>query len=58
VRPALPGRLRRVNVSGLRLGSARIDLRFERVDGAVTLADARVEGDAEVVLDPAGARGP
>jgi len=50
VRPSLPRRLERVEVTGLVLGGARIDLRFERADGHVTLADARVEGDAEVVV--------
>jgi glycogen debranching enzyme len=52
VRPSLPRRLERVEVTGLELGSARIDLRFERAGGHVTLADAHVEGDAEVVTDP------
>ncbi len=51
VRPSLPRWLDRVDVSGLALGSARIDLSFERAPGgAVTLADASVDGDAEVVL--------
>ena len=50
VRPSLPRWLERVEVTGLKLGSARIDLRFERAAGHVTLADARIEGDAEVVL--------
>jgi glycogen debranching enzyme len=56
VRPSLPRWLERVDVTGLRLGDARIDLRFECADGHVTLADARVEGDAEVVLETAGDR--
>jgi glycogen debranching enzyme len=52
VRPSLPRWLDRVDVSGLALGSARIDLSFERAPGgAVTLADASVDGDAEVVLE-------
>jgi hypothetical protein len=51
VRPSLPSRLERVDVTGLALGDARIDLRFERAGEHVTLADARVEGDAEVVLE-------
>jgi glycogen debranching enzyme len=51
VRPSLPRRLERVEVTGLELGSARIDLRFERAGGQVTLADARVEGDAEVEVE-------
>jgi hypothetical protein len=39
-------------VTGIRLAGATIDLRFERSGGTVTLAEARVQGDAEVVLDP------
>jgi hypothetical protein len=42
-----------VDVTGLELGDARIDLRFERTAEHVTLADARIEGDAEVVLEDA-----
>ena len=56
VRPSLPRWLNRVEVSGLELGGARIDLRFERAGEQVTLADARIEGDAEVVLEIAGDR--
>ena len=51
VRPSLPAGLERVDVTGLQLGDARIDLRFERAGAEVTLADARVDGDAEVVLE-------
>jgi glycogen debranching enzyme len=51
VRPSLPAGLERVDVTGLQLGEARIDLRFERAGEDVTLADARVDGDAEVVLE-------
>jgi glycogen debranching enzyme len=56
VRPSLPRWLSRVEVSGLELGSARIDLRFERAGDQVTLADARIDGDAEVVLEIASDR--
>jgi glycogen debranching enzyme len=51
-RPALPRWLRRVEVTGLRVGGARVDLSFERTRGTdhVTLSDARVDGDIEVVL--------
>lgn len=52
VRPRLPRWLNRVEVSGLALGDATIDLVFERSGEQVMLADARVEGDAEVVTDP------
>src|SRR5215210_2179062 len=41
VRPSLPRWLNRVEVSGLALGNAKIDLVFERVGEHVTLADAR-----------------
>jgi glycogen debranching enzyme len=56
VRPSLPRWLDRVDVTGLELGSARIDLRFERAGGNVTLSDAHIDGDAEVVLEIAGDR--
>ena len=56
VRPSLPRWLEHVEVNGLELGDARIDLRFERAGDQVTLADARIEGDAEVVLEIAGDR--
>jgi glycogen debranching enzyme len=51
VRPTLPSWLDRVELSHLRLGGARIDLRFERAGSSVTLTDAEVEGDIEVVLE-------
>jgi glycogen debranching enzyme len=56
VRPSLPRWLNRVEVSGLALGDARIDLVFERAGEQVTLADAHIEGDAEVVLEIAADR--
>ena len=56
VRPSLPRWLERVDVTGLEIGSARIDLRFERAGEQVTLADARIDGDVEVVLEIAGDR--
>jgi glycogen debranching enzyme len=56
VRPSLPHWLERIEVTGLGLGSARIDLRFERTGEHVTLADTRIDGDAEVVLEIAGDR--
>ena len=52
VRPSLPRWLDRVEVTGLEVGRARIDLRFERDGEQVMLADARVDGDVEVVLEP------
>ena len=51
VRPTLPRWLDRVEVTGLELGSARIDLRFERAGEHVRLADTSVDGDAEVVVE-------
>jgi glycogen debranching enzyme len=56
VRPSLPRWLNRVELTGLALGNARIDLVFERAGEHVTLADAQIEGDAEVVLEIAGNR--
>jgi hypothetical protein len=51
VRPSLPRWLNRVEVTGLALGDATIDLVFERAGEHVTLADANIDGDAEVVLE-------
>jgi glycogen debranching enzyme len=56
VRPSLPRWLGRVEVTGLKLGDARIDLVFERAGEHVTLADAHIDGDAEVVLEIAADR--
>jgi glycogen debranching enzyme len=56
IRPSLPRWLERVEVSGLEIGNARIDLRFERAGDQVTLTDARIDGDVEVVLEIAGDR--
>ena len=56
VRPSLPRWLNRVELTGLALGNARIDLVFERAGEHVTLADAQIEGDAEVVLEIAADR--
>ena len=56
VRPSLPRWLQRIDVTGLEIAGARIDLRFERAGDQVTLADARIDGDVEVVLEIAGDR--
>jgi glycogen debranching enzyme len=56
VRPSLPRWLNRVELTGLTLGNARIDLVFERAGEHVTLADAHIDGDAEVVLEIAADR--
>ena len=57
-RPSLPRWLNRVEVRGLRIGGSSVDLLFERTGagGPVALADARIEGDIEVVLEISGAR--
>ena len=51
VRPRLPSWVDRAELTGIRLADARIDLHFERAAGGVTLVDARVDGDADVVLE-------
>lgn len=50
IRPCLPRWVDRLEVTGIRVAGAKIDLRFERAGETVTLADAHVEGDADVVL--------
>ena len=59
-RPSLPDWLSRVEVRGMRVADARVDLLFERTGagGQVALADARIEGDVEVVLEISGSREP
>ena len=59
-RPSLPRWLNRIEVSGLRLAGARIDLLFERAGAGdqVALTDARIDGDVEVVLEISGSREP
>jgi glycogen debranching enzyme len=56
-RPSLPHWVNRVEVEGLRVAGARVDLLFERAgaDGRVALTDARVDGELEVVLEVASA---
>jgi glycogen debranching enzyme len=59
-RPSLPSWLSRVEVRGLRVADARVDLLFERAGsaGQVALTDARIEGDVEVVLEISGSKAP
>jgi glycogen debranching enzyme len=59
-RPSLPRWLNRVEVRGLRVAGSRIDVLFERTaaGGPVALADVRIDGDVEVVLEIAGSREP
>ena len=57
-RPSLPRWLNRVDVRGLRIAGSTVDLLFERTHdgGPVALADARIDGDVEVVLEISGSR--
>ena len=57
-RPSLPRWLNRVDVRGLRIAARRSTCCFERTGagGPVALADARIEGDIEVVLEISGRR--
>jgi len=59
-RPSLPRWLNRVEVRGLRVADARVDLLFERAGAGeqVVLTDARIEGDVEVVLEISASREP
>ena len=52
-RPSLPRWVNRVEVSGLHVGHARVDLLFERAGARVTLTDARVDGECNVLLEVA-----
>jgi glycogen debranching enzyme len=49
VRPTLPPGVGRLEVRGLRIAGARLDLRFERSGGQVALADATAHGDLAIV---------
>lgn len=57
-RPSLPRWLNRVEVRGLRIANSSVDLLFERTatGGPVALADARINGEVEVVLEITGSR--
>ncbi len=59
-RPSLPHWLSRVEVRNLRIAGACVDLLFERTGAGdqVALADARIDGDVEVVLEISGSRTP
>ena len=62
VRPLLPRWVGRLSLEGMRVGDARVALRFERAGTEVVLADARIDGDLQLVLETerasAGASGP
>ncbi|HEX4735845.1 MAG TPA: glycogen debranching N-terminal domain-containing protein [Thermoleophilaceae bacterium] len=51
VRPSLPAWLSHVELRGLEVAGSRIDLTIDRDGDAATLADVRVDGDVEVVLE-------
>jgi glycogen debranching enzyme len=55
-RPSLPRHIHRLALQGLRVADARVDLLFERVaehSDRLALTDVQVDGDLDVVLDPA-----
>jgi glycogen debranching enzyme len=58
VRPSLPAWLTHVEVRGLQVAGSSIDMTFERAGDAVALADVKIEGEAEVVLEISGDRTP
>jgi glycogen debranching enzyme len=58
VRPSLPQWLDHVEVTGLEVAGSTIDLVFERAGETVTLADVRIDGDVEVVLEVSSTRQP
>jgi glycogen debranching enzyme len=49
--PRLPAWVSRAEITGICMAGAKIDLRFERAGDVVTLVDATVDGDADVVLE-------
>jgi glycogen debranching enzyme len=51
VRPLLPRWVGRLEVERLRVAGARVDLRFERAGDETVVADARVDGDLELVIE-------
>jgi glycogen debranching enzyme len=53
LRPSLPRQVSRLELRGLRIGDASVDLLFERVAGrpqSVALTDVHIDGDVDVVL--------
>ncbi|HEX2069989.1 MAG TPA: glycogen debranching N-terminal domain-containing protein, partial [Actinomycetota bacterium] len=50
VRPQLPAWLDRVEILGMRVGSARVDLSFSARDGVTATQVPRKEGDVEVLI--------
>lgn len=53
VRPILPEMVNHLELCRLRVGNARVDLRFERIsDGGVAFKVLKVDGKLDVVLEP------
>lgn len=53
VRPLLPDIVGYLELHGLRVGRARVDLSFERtVGGTIAVSPLRIDGDLEVVVEP------
>jgi glycogen debranching enzyme len=55
VRPILPEATQYLEFRGLKVGSARVDLRFERTAEGVSVSALHVEGALDVVVEPNGA---
>jgi glycogen debranching enzyme len=55
VRPLLPDFVDRLRIDGLRVGSARVGLRFERTRAGVSVQVLDRTGDLDVVVEPASA---
>jgi glycogen debranching enzyme len=58
IRPSLPRWLSHVEVEGLRIAGATLDLHFQRTREGVTVSDVRIDGDVEVVLEISSTRDP
>jgi glycogen debranching enzyme len=54
VRPKLPGWLNSLELEGLRVAGASIDMRFERDGDEVVVVDGSVDGELELVVDRSG----
>jgi hypothetical protein len=50
IRPRLPRWLHQMEVVGMRVGRARVDLRFTNHDGVTAVEVPRKEGDLEVLI--------
>jgi hypothetical protein len=49
-RPSLPSWLDQIEVVGMRVGKARVDLTFNRTNGVTSVQVPRKEGDVEVLI--------